>query len=96
MQNAYTNHISTEPLHWQIGIIMNECELIALVSTFACGIAKCCSQNEITIMAVIFTQLGDTLATILAYRELAETGKNEPVLPPILPEDEAGDTAGQP
>lgn len=51
---------------------MDECELVALVTAAACGISKSCSENDITIMAAVFSQLGDTLATILACRELKE------------------------
>lgn len=75
---------------------MNECELVALVTTFACGISKCCSQNEVTILSAVFTQLGDTLATILTIRELAEPNKNEVVLPPVIPDNETGDISDQP
>ncbi|GEM_PF-895561 len=56
---------------------MNECELIALVTSVACGLSKCCSQNDITIMAAVFSQLGDTLATVLTYRELNEQSEKE-------------------
>lgn len=47
-----------------------------MVSAIACTIAKCCSENDITILAAVFTQLGDTLATILAKRELSEKTDN--------------------
>jgi hypothetical protein len=49
---------------------MDECELITFISATACAISKCCSTDELTILAVVFTQLGDTLATILAKRDL--------------------------
>lgn len=51
---------------------MSECELIAFISTVACTLSKCCSTDELTILSVVFTQLGDTLATVLAKRELCE------------------------
>lgn len=54
---------------------MDECELIALVTAVACGISKCCQEDDITIMAAVFTQLGDTLTTILVQRELREDSK---------------------
>ncbi len=68
---------------------MDECELIALVSAVACGISKCCSENEMTLLSVVLTQLGDTLATVLAQREINENKKNNenepisPIPPPI-------------
>lgn len=43
---------------------MGSCEFVTLISTLACSIAKNKSQSEIDILAVFFTQLGDTLATI--------------------------------
>lgn len=51
---------------------MDECELISLITAIACGITKCCTNNDMTMMSVIFTQLGDTLATVLAQREIKE------------------------
>ena len=43
---------------------MVSCEFVTLISTLACTIAKNKSQKEIELLAVFFTQLGDTLATI--------------------------------
>ena len=43
---------------------MTPCELVSFVTAVACSIAKSCSEEEIEIMAAVFTQLGDTLATI--------------------------------
>lgn len=43
---------------------MNSFELITFISTIAYTIAKNKTQNEIDIISVFFTQLGDTLATI--------------------------------
>lgn len=55
---------------------MDECELITLISLVACSISNCCSTDEISLMAVVFTQLGDTLSTILMKRELNEKCTN--------------------
>lgn len=49
---------------------MSECELIVFISTVACALAKCCTADELTILSVVFTQLGDSISTILAKREL--------------------------
>ena len=43
---------------------MNSCELVTFISGLACSIAKGKTQEELDILSVIFTQLGDTLATI--------------------------------
>jgi hypothetical protein len=48
---------------------MQPCEIVAAVTALACSISKCCSQEEITLMAAIFTQIGDTLTTILTAEE---------------------------
>lgn len=55
---------------------MDECELIAFISASACAISKCCSNDEISILSAVFTQLGDTLATILAKRDLNNNPSN--------------------
>lgn len=52
---------------------MDKCELIMLVSTVACTLSKCCSDDDLSILSAIFTQLGDSLATILTKRQLCET-----------------------
>lgn len=54
---------------------MDECELISLVTAVACSISKCCSDDDISILAVVFTQLGDTLQTVLTKREQKESRK---------------------
>jgi len=56
-------------------IILNPCELVTLISSLACAISKTFSAEEISILAAVFTQLGDSLATILAAGELCENVK---------------------
>ncbi|NLC18628.1 MAG: hypothetical protein GX757_05300 [Clostridiales bacterium] len=51
---------------------MNECELVVFVSTIACSLAKCLSEDELAILAAVFSQLGDTIETILTHREINE------------------------
>ena len=48
---------------------MNSCELVTFVSPLACVISDCYTPEEIELMAVVFTQLGDTLSTILVSKE---------------------------
>jgi len=55
---------------------MNDCELITFITAIACGITKCCSEDDISLLAVGFTQLGDTLATYLTQKEIREKNKN--------------------
>lgn len=45
------------------------CDLVLTVSALACCIAKGKSSDEIELLAAVFSQLGDTLATISAQQE---------------------------
>ena len=58
---------------------MNNCDLITLIATIACAITKCCSEDEISILSVSLTQLGDTLATYLTQQEISEKRKNSSI-----------------
>lgn len=49
---------------------MQSCELVAIVSSIACCLAKDRSEDEIALLSSIFNQLGDTLGTISAHRDL--------------------------
>ncbi|MGN0314702.1 MAG: DUF6774 domain-containing protein [Fusicatenibacter sp.] len=57
-------------------IFLNSCELVTLVSTIACQISKCCSEEELAVLAAIFTQLGDTLATMIAHKNFCQKDTN--------------------
>lgn len=63
---------------------MNECELLSFVTAIACSIVKNCPEDEITMLAAIFTQLGDSLATVLAKRSLAGSGSGKDLDIPTL------------
>lgn len=43
---------------------VNPCEFVNLISSLATCIAKDKTEEEISLLAAIFTQLGDTLATL--------------------------------
>jgi hypothetical protein len=45
---------------------MRSCELAATITAIACTIANNYSDDELAVLAAAFTQLGDTLGTILA------------------------------
>ncbi|ADL03461.1 DUF6774 domain-containing protein [Lacrimispora saccharolytica] len=49
---------------------MQSCELVMFVSSLACCIAEGRSSDEIALLSTIFSQLGDTLSTITAHRDL--------------------------
>ncbi len=55
---------------------MQSCELVATITAIACAIANNCSEDEITVLAAAFSQLGDTLETILAQESINNDQKN--------------------
>ncbi|PKM61912.1 MAG: hypothetical protein CVU97_06630 [Firmicutes bacterium HGW-Firmicutes-21] len=56
-------------------------ELTAAISAAAAAIAKCLSDNELSLLSAVFNELGDTLATILGLRQIcasaADTDKKD-------------------
>ncbi|MGB8455915.1 MAG: DUF6774 domain-containing protein [Anaerocolumna sp.] len=55
---------------------MQSCELVATITAIACAIANNCSEDEISVLAAAFNQLGDTLATILAREDINNNQKD--------------------
>ena len=55
---------------WPGGDIMNACELTAAITALANTIACGRSLEELNLLGVILTQLGDTMFTIAAQREI--------------------------
>ena len=51
---------------------MNSCELTASVTAVANAIACDLSNEELTLLAAVLVQLGDTLATIATQRSICE------------------------
>ncbi|MDR0925102.1 MAG: hypothetical protein LBT06_18880 [Hungatella sp.] len=49
---------------------MQPCELVMFVSSLACCIAEDRSSDELALLGAIFSQLGDSLATIAAQQDL--------------------------
>ena len=49
---------------------MNGCTLTASVTALANTLACNLSEEELTLLGVILTQLGDTILTIAAHREI--------------------------
>lgn len=57
---------------------MNPCELTATVTAAANTIACKLSNEELTLLASVLVQLGDTLVTIATQRAICEsTNKNQ-------------------
>lgn len=51
---------------------MNYCEIVPIISAAAVAISNSFTDSETAVLAAAFTQLGDSLATILAGRALCE------------------------
>ena len=51
---------------------MNACELTVAISVLASSIAGELSDDELSLVAAIVTQLGDTMQTILAQRDFCD------------------------
>ncbi len=56
---------------------MSSCELVTLVGTLACSIAKAFSKEETALLGAVFTQLGDTLATIAANEAINDCNNDD-------------------
>ena len=54
---------------------MNACELTAAVTAVANFLACKMSDDELTILASVLVQLGDTLVTIVTQRTICENNK---------------------
>ena len=52
---------------------MNDCGLITAITGLACALINCCSDDELSILSVASSQLGDTLATYLTQKEIRES-----------------------
>ncbi len=52
---------------------MQSCNLVLTISALACEITKNKTADEISLLATIFTQLGDTLATIAAQEAICSS-----------------------
>lgn len=52
---------------------MNDLELTTILNSVACAVADCVSIEELNFLSAAFTQLGDTLATIAARRNLCQS-----------------------
>ena len=54
---------------------MNSCELVTFISSAACALSQNCTEDELAILAAVFSQLGDTLDTILVHKEICASDK---------------------
>lgn len=56
---------------------MNSCELTAGITALANGIACKLNNDEVTLLATVLVQLGDTLVTIVTQRAICEKLNSE-------------------
>ncbi len=56
---------------------MDTCDLMAFITGIACAIRKCSTYTELKEMAVIFSQLGDTLVAMVAREKILEDSYKE-------------------
>lgn len=75
---------------------MHSCELVVTISATACAISKGKSPDEIALLATIFSQLGDTLATIAAQEALCAPNNRAAVTPPDTPANVTSDSSVDP
>ena len=61
---------------------MNSCELVNLISTLSCLIVENYTDNQIALLSAVFTQLGDSLTTILANKALHNKNEDDVVSSP--------------
>lgn len=54
------------------GDIMNSCELTASVTALANALACKLSDDELSILAAVLVQLGDTIVTIVTQRSICD------------------------
>ena len=45
-------------------LVLNSCEIVSFITSIACVISKDKSPDELNLLSDVFSQLGDTLATI--------------------------------
>lgn len=57
-------------------ILMESCQLVMAISALALNIAEGKSSDEIAFISAVLSQLGDTLDTIAAQRELCSPGED--------------------
>ena len=56
---------------------MNNCTNLYFLSTLACRLAECMSEEELGILSADLVTLGDLLATILARKTACDEAKSD-------------------
>lgn len=55
---------------------MNNCQNLYFLSTIACQLAGCLSDDELSVLGANLTTLGDMLASILARKDACGNGRD--------------------
>ena len=69
---TFRRHFYGLGIEWLGGNTMNSCELTAAITAAANVLAKSLTNDELNLLGVTLTQLGDTLITIATQRSLCE------------------------
>lgn len=56
---------------------MQSCNLVMLISALSCEIAKDKTADELSLLGAVFSQLGDSLATIAAQKALCSSSESD-------------------
>ncbi|MBO5281541.1 MAG: hypothetical protein J6B43_00190 [Lachnospiraceae bacterium] len=56
---------------------MQSCDLVLTISALACNIAQGKTADELSLLSAVFSQLGDTLATIAAQEAICAPDSSE-------------------
>lgn len=56
---------------------MKSCNLMLFISEIACAIVKSYSTDDATLLAAVFSQLGNSITTILANEAIASTSNSQ-------------------
>lgn len=56
---------------------MNSCEYATVITALACSIVDCVSEDEAALLVVVFTQLADTIDTILTRNDFCSKQLDE-------------------
>ena len=75
-QSFLQNLSGCSHIGWTEVMCMNACELTASVTALANAMACQFTDDELTLLASVLVQLGDTLVTIVTRRSLCEDGKS--------------------
>ena len=64
---------------------MDSCEYVTFITAIACAIAKCAPKEDLPILVSAFSQLSNTLSTIIVKEaSIEELAEISPTIPYIL------------